>query len=305
MFLFPSSGNLIFDGLDNWENTKKSAVGAPGRNSTCRCDWQRDLDINEGFQVPTKGRSQCRCNRSGTGSAACGRHWMIIYADDCCLHWQRGLYSHQAVYTCIGCCIFLFWPQYGTLPTAMQLPFLKALLWAQTSRKIPSLLVTSYPDTSSTNIHLWGNSTAVGLLGGWGATLEIGMQLEWRSPLGCPCPQLASGLTSALPSHYSPRAAGGQLYQVEWCYKINWTLHWGKCWRWWTERVPAENQSSSLKPPSESDWDFRAKQLDYRLGMQSELNMSAPAGVARRSSVTFCTLEMLPAHAQCACQKLE
>lgn len=101
------------------------------------------------------------------------------------------------------------------------------------------------------------------------------MQLEWRSPLGCPCPQLASELTSALPSHYSPRAAGGQRYQVEWCYKINWTLHWGKCWRWWTERVPAENQSSSLKPPSESDWDFRAKQLDYRLGMQSELNMSA------------------------------
>lgn len=79
------------------------------------------------------------------------------------------------------------------------------------------------------------------------------MQLDWRSPLGCRCPQSASGLTSALPSHYSPRAAGGQRYQVEWCYKINWTLCWGKCWRWWTERVPAENTSSFLKPQSESD----------------------------------------------------
>lgn len=64
------------------------------------------------------------------------------------------------------------------------------------------------------------------------------MQLDWSSPSGCRCPQSALRLTSALPSHYSPRAVGGQSYQVEWCYKINWMLRRGKCWRWWTEESP-------------------------------------------------------------------
>lgn len=87
-----------------------------------------------------------RCNKSGTGSVACGRHWMIMYADDCCLHWQRGLYSHQAVYTNIGCCIFLFWPQYGTPPTATQLPFLNSsALSSDIQVEIPSFFIDFLP----------------------------------------------------------------------------------------------------------------------------------------------------------------
>lgn len=165
---------------------------ASGRNSTCRCDWQRDLDINEGFQVPTAGRSQCRCTRSGTGSVACGRHWMIIYADDCCLHWQRGLYSHQAVYTRIGCCIFLFWPQYGTLSVATQIPFLNSSAEnSDIQKRIFSM--TSHPDTSLPTIHLWGSGAAVVLLEGWGANLEIGTQLDRSSRLGCGCSPVSIG----------------------------------------------------------------------------------------------------------------
>lgn len=229
MFLFSSSHNLIFDSF----NTKKSTAEASGRNTTCRCDWKCDVDITEGFQVPNVGTSQCHCNRSDTGSVACGKHWMIIYADDCCLHWQRGIYSHQAVYTCIGCCIFLFWPQYNTLPTATQLPFLNSsALSSDIQEKIPFFISDFLPWHFIHEHQPVGEQHHCGLLKGWGATLEIGMQLDWRSPLGCWCPQSASRLTSVLPSHYSPRAAGGQRYQVEWCYKINWTLCWGKFWRW-------------------------------------------------------------------------
>lgn len=182
MFLFSSSHNLIFDSF----NTKKSTVEASGRNTTCRCDWKCDVDINEGFQVPNVGTSQCHCNRSGTGSVACGKHWMIIYADDCCLHWQRGIYSHQAVYTCIGCCIFLFWLQYNTLPTATQLPFLNSsALSSDIQEKIPFFISDFLP------WHFIHEHQPVGeqhhCVKGWGATLEIGMQLDWRSPLGCWC----------------------------------------------------------------------------------------------------------------------
>lgn len=148
--------------------------------------------------------------------------------------------------------MFLFWPQYGTLLTVTQLPFPTALLWVQDN--IPLIISDFLPWHVIHEHRLVGKRHCCGLLKGWGATLEIEMQLDWGSPLGCRCPQSATGLTSALPSHYSPKAAGGQRYQVKWCYKINWTLCWGKCWRWWTERVPAENTSSFLKPPSELDW---------------------------------------------------
>lgn len=162
---------------------------AAGRNSTCRCDWQRDLDINEGFQVPTVGRSQCRCNRSGTGSIACGRHWMIIYADDCCLHSQRGLYSHQAVYTCTRCCIFLLWPQHGTLSTATQLPLLNSsALSSDIQERIP-IFVSDFQLWHFIHEHpAVGERHCCGLLQGWGPALEVGMQLDWRSPLGCLSP---------------------------------------------------------------------------------------------------------------------
>lgn len=164
-----------------------------------------------------------------------------------------------------------------------------------------SLLNTSYADTLSTHPPV-EERHCCGLRS---ASLGMGMLLDWSSPPGCWCPQSALRLTSALPSHYSPRAVGGQSYQVEWCYKINWMLRRGKCWRWWTEESPRWEPQLF---PKTSEWigmRLEAKQLDYRLGLQSELNMSDPTSVACRSSVTFCRLETLPAHVQCACQKLE
>lgn len=72
--------------------------------------------------------------------------------------------------------------------------------------------------------------------------------LYWRFPLGGWSPYSAMRLTSASPSNYSPRDVGGQCYQVEWCYKINWMLRWGKCWRLWTERIPAQNNNPLQLP---------------------------------------------------------
>lgn len=132
-------------------NTTKAAVEASGRNSTCRCDWKHDLDINEGFQVPTVGRSQCRCNRPGTGTIACGTHSMVIYADDCCPHWQRGLYYHPAK---IRMLYFLVLTTVRHSSNCSTAPFSQQL-WDETARKrFPFLLITSYPDTWSTHIHL-------------------------------------------------------------------------------------------------------------------------------------------------------
>lgn len=134
------------------------------------------------------------------------------------------------------CCIFLFWPQYGTLPTATRPPFLvSSALSSDIQEKIPFFIKDFLP------WHFIHRHPPVEERCCWGlrsASLEITMQLDWSSPWGCRCPQSALRLTSALPSHYSPRAVGGQSYQVEWCYKINWMLRRGKCWRWWTEESP-------------------------------------------------------------------
>lgn len=130
--------------------------------------------------------------------------------------------------------------------------------------------------------------------------------LSWTSPLGGWSPKLALRLTSAPPSHYSPRDLGGHCYQVEWCYKINWMLRWGKCWRWWTERAPARNHSS-LQLPWVLQTGTWAEQLDDWLGkrLQSELNMSNPTSVVCWRPVTLCSSERLPVHVQWACQVLE
>lgn len=130
--------------------------------------------------------------------------------------------------------------------------------------------------------------------------------LSWTSPLGGWSPKLALRLTSASPSHYSAMDLEGQCYQVDWCYKINWMLRWGKCWRWWTERAPAQNHSS-LQLPWVLQTGTWAEQLDDWLGkrLQSELNMSNPTSVVCWRPVTLCSLERLPVHIQWACQVLE
>lgn len=101
----------------------------------------------------------------------------------------------------------------------------------------------------------------------------ITRRLSWRSSLGGVVFPVST-LRSVQSSHYSPRDLGGQCYQVEWCYKINWMFRRGKCWRWWTERALAQNHSSLQFPrvlqtrtlaEQQHDWLGKKKKVAIRI----------------------------------------
>lgn len=156
-----------------------------------------------------------------------------MYANDCCPCWQRGLYYQQATFKML---YFLVLTTVRHSSNCNASPFLvSSALSSDIQEKIPFFIKDFLP------WHFILTHPPVEERCCWGlrsTSLEITTQLDWSSPSGCQCPQSALRLTSALPSHYSPRAVGGQSYQVEWCYKINWMLRRGKCWRWWTEESP-------------------------------------------------------------------
>lgn len=149
-----------------------------------------------------------------------------------------------------------------------------------TCRSYLDFMMNPSRDKPIAHAHLWGNSEHKGSAGfrrsslwnqnntpetnGLFGLLPIYYRAALLQILAGRSVFLVSALRSMQSSHYSPRDLGGQFYQVEWSYKINWMFCWGKCRRWWTERAPAQSGS-----PVELPWVLQtgteARQLDDRL----------------------------------------